>query len=118
MLEHRTDQLLPRHRFLRRQAAFIAVSLAMILLALGLGTVGYHTLEAQDWLDSFYSASMILTGMGPASPVRSSAGKIFASVYALFAAGVFLTAWGVLMTPLFHRVMHCLHLEDGSRGRS
>ena len=41
--------------------------------------VGYHYLDGLPWVDSLLNASMILGGMGPVDPLKTTAGKIFAS---------------------------------------
>ena len=111
MFEHRDDPLLPRPHFLRRQLLHAGASSLLIGSALGLGIVGYHLREGLPWLDSLLNASMILGGMGPVDPVRSAAGKLFASFYALFSGIVFLVAAGVIFAPAFHRFLHRFHLD-------
>jgi hypothetical protein len=58
------------------------------------------------------NASMILGGMGPVDPITSTAGKLFASFYALFSGVLLLTSVGILLTPIAHRLLHKLHLEE------
>lgn len=79
--------------------------------SLALGTSGYHALARLPWIDAFLNASMILTGMGPVSPLPNDAAKVFASLYALFSGVVFLVACGLLISPLVHRFLHRFHLE-------
>jgi hypothetical protein len=55
---------------------------------------------------------MILTGMGPADPMRNAASKLFASAYALFSGVVFLSAMGIVLAPIFHRILHHFHLDE------
>ncbi len=110
-LEHRHQPLLPFHEFRRRMAAYSAVACALIAVSLGIGTVGYHAFGRLPWVDSLLNASMILTGMGPVDPMRSTAGKLFASAYALFSGVAFLTIVGVLLAPVVHRFLHHFHLE-------
>jgi hypothetical protein len=64
-----------------------------------------------NWVDSLLNAAMILTGMGPVGALTSDASKLFASAYALFSGVVFITAAGILLTPIFHRVLHRFHIE-------
>ena len=66
--------------------------------------------EHMSWLDALLNASMILGGMGPVDPVRTDAGKLFASFYALFSGVVFLVAVGVFIAPIFHRFLHAFHV--------
>jgi hypothetical protein len=108
--EHHKQPLASRRIFIRRMARYLSISLAIILVSLGVGIVGYHYTEGLSWLDSLLNASMILGGMGPVDPVRTVAGKLFASFYALFSGMVFLVAVGVLIAPAFHRFLHRFHL--------
>jgi hypothetical protein len=55
---------------------------------------------------------MILGGMGPVNPLTTVPGKLFASFYAIFSGVIFLVGAGVIITPIAHRVIHRLHLED------
>ena len=64
------------------------------------------------WLDALLNASMILGGMGPVTELQTTAGKLFASFYALFSGVVFLAAAGMVIAPLAHRLLHWLHLES------
>lgn len=108
--EHRSEPLLTPRRFVRRFLGHAIIAGAVIAASLGIGIVGYHVTEGFSWIDSFLNASMILTGMGPASALHSTAGKIFASCYALFSGIVFLVSAGILVAPFAHRVLHRLHL--------
>lgn len=112
MFEHRSDPLLPRHSFVRRVAGYVAAASTLVGAALGLGVVGYHYLGGLPWIDALVNASMILGGMGPVDPIASSAGKLFASFYALFSGLLFIGAASLVLAPFVHRVMHRLHLDD------
>ena len=106
----------PSHpiRRLVRNAAVVA---ALIVLALGVGAAGYHTLDGLPWLDAVLNAAMILTGMGPIAPISTPAAKVFATLYALFSGVFFLTMVAVLLAPALHHFLHRLHL-DLSRQRT
>ena len=112
MFEHRTEPLLPRHRFVWRVLGFLSLAAAAIGAALGIGVVGYHYLGGLPWIDALLNASMILGGMGPVDPIPSQAGKLFASAYALFSDLLFIGAASLVLTPFVHRIMHRLHVED------
>jgi hypothetical protein len=116
--EHRKEPLASTSDFLRRMARFSALAIGIILVSLGIGIVGYHYLEGQSWIDSLLNASMILGGMGPVNPLRTTAGKLFASFYALFSGMVFLVAVGVLIAPIFHRFLHHFHIEVEESGNN
>ena len=113
MYEHRSQPILPRKAFRLRMFRHMIGAMIVITCALLIGVIGYHFLAGFSWIDSLLNASMILGGMGPVDPVHSTAGKVFASLYALFSGIIFLVVAGVLFAPLFHRFLHRFHLELG-----
>jgi len=96
------------HRFLRA----LALAGGLLGCSLGIGDCGYHFIGGLKWVDALLDASMILSGMGPVSPLNSDAAKVFASGYALFSGVVFISATGILLSPVFHRVLHRFHIEQ------
>jgi hypothetical protein len=111
MFEHHAQPLLPRSMFYRRLLLYSAISIGIIVISLAIGILGYHFFEGLSWLDALVNASMLLGGMGPVNPLHTTAGKLFASFYALFSGMVLLVAVGVLISPVFHRILHAFHLE-------
>lgn len=107
-------QLLPRREFIRRLGWSIAAGAGLIGFSLSIGVLGYHTLGGLPWIDAFLDASMILSGMGPMSPLHSTAAKIFAGCYALYSGIALLTTAGVILAPAIHRALHKFHLEDSA----
>jgi hypothetical protein len=109
-----SSSLQPRKRFISRfrRAAKYAFSLVVVTLAIGM--LGYHALEGMPWLDAFHQAAMLLSGMGPVVDVKTTAGKIFDGVYALFCGVIMLAATGLMFAPVLHRLLHRFHLEDAS----
>ena len=91
------------------------LAVAIIAGALGIGILGYHFCEGLGWLDAFVNAAMILSGMGPVSPLQRDAGKWFAGFYALFSGVAFITIIGVLFAPVVHRFLHKFHLDLQSK---
>jgi len=112
MFEHRTEPLLPPHRFLWRVSWFLALSAVAIGIALGIGVLGDHFFGGLPWIDALVNASMILGGMGPVDPITTHAGKLFASAYALFSGLLFIGAASLVVAPFVHRIMHTMHLEE------
>ena len=96
---------------MRRLARNFGFAAAILLLSLGVGMVGYHFTEGLSWIDSMLNASMLLGGMGPVTQLHTIAGKLFASFYALFSGIVLLAAAGVVIAPLFHRLLHHFHID-------
>ncbi len=115
MYEHRHQPLAPRSAYYRRIARNFAVAAAVVFAALSLGVCGYHFIENLPWVDALLNASMILGGMGPVAELHSTAGKLFASFYALFSGLVFITVGGILFAPVVHRFLHKFHLDEEPR---
>ncbi len=111
MFEHRRQPLLATHEFLIRQLIFLLAALGIIAGSLVLGILGYHFLEGLSYIDSLVNAAMLLGGMGPVNELHTTAGKLFASFYALYSGIVFLVSVGVILAPLYHRFLHRFHLE-------
>ena len=110
--ERRHQRLAPLDVFLKRIAASWLISVGLILIALTIGILGYHSLAGFGWVDSLLEASMLLGGMGPVNPLPNNAAKIFASLYALFSGLLFIVLMGVVLSPLAHRLMHKFHIEE------
>jgi hypothetical protein len=64
------------------------------------------------WIDAFLESAMLLGGMGPIHAPMSSAGKIFAGVYALYSGILVIGTAGIILAPIFHRVLHSIHVES------
>jgi hypothetical protein len=115
MFEHHTQPLLSRQEYYRRLARHAGLGAAIIVVALGLGMVGYHVFEKLPWVDAFVNAAMILSGMGPVATLQTDAGKIFAGSYALFSGLALIAILGIIFAPVVHRSLHKYHLEDEAR---
>jgi hypothetical protein len=94
-----------------------AIACGVVVVALGIGVLGYHAIADLGWIDSLLNASMILSGMGPVDRLPTTGAKLFASAYALFGGLVFIVTMGLILTPLVHRLMHRLHIEEDQRRR-
>ena len=112
MYEHHSRRLLPWPLFLRRAGRHLLFALALIAVAVGVGTLGYHLLDGLGWIDAFLNASMILSGMGPVDRMESDAAKLFAAIYALFSGLVFIAITGLVLAPWLHRLFHLMHMES------
>jgi hypothetical protein len=109
--ERRHQKVAPLSVFARRMARAIGVAACVTAVVLFIGIVGYHSLAGLDWVDSLLEASMILGGMGPVNPIKTTGAKLFASGYALFSGLVFIAIMGIVLTPVVHRIMHKFHVE-------
>jgi len=118
MYEHHSEPLLGRLKFLTRVLWHVLAAAVTLILSLGVGVLGYHVTEHLSWIDALLNALMILGGMGPVDPIRTVAGKLFASFYSLFSGIVFLVVVGVLVASVVHRFLHQMHLVREEPGSS
>lgn len=116
--EHLGEPLLPRRKFLYRIWQHFLVALAVVVVSMLIGMVGYHWLARFSWIDSFLNSAMLLGGMGPVGDIPTESGKLFAGFYALYSGLVLIVSAGVLLTPVLHRLMHHLHLEGRAGTKS
>ncbi len=119
MYEHRSQPPISTSQFIRRLMRHVGYGAVIIVLSLGVGTVGFATLAAMPPIDAFLNAAMLLGGMGPVGDLTriGNAGKLFAAGFALYAGLAFLIIAGILVTPVLHRVLHRFHW-DGQHGAS
>jgi hypothetical protein len=110
VFESRHQPLLGKAAFARRLLYHFLIGVSILVGSLVIGVLGYHLFERLGWLDSLLNAAMILGSMGPVDPVRTSAGKIFASLYALYCGIVFIVLIGVMLAPVVHRILHHFHI--------
>jgi len=111
MFEHRKEKLLPPREFIRRLGWSVAAGAALIAFSLSIGMIGYHVLGGLPWIDAFLDAAMILSGMGPVSPLQGDTVKIFAGCYAIYCGIALIGTTGVILAPVIHRGLHKFHLE-------
>ena len=116
MYEHRRQRPLPRNHFTKRLVHHGLLAFAILAVSMAIGTAGYHWLAGFSWIDSLLNSAMLLGGMGPVGELPTTAGKLFATVFALYAGMVFLVLASLMMAPVFHRVLHKFHWEADQRG--
>jgi FtsH-binding integral membrane protein len=112
MYEHRKQPLASKTTFYQRVLKNIIIALVIMASCLVIGIVGYHYTDDIPWIDSIHNASMILSGMGPVVEIKSDAGKIFSSAYALFSGVIFLSIVGFILAPAIHRIFHRLNADE------
>lgn len=89
--------------------------LPLAVFTLAAGMCIYHFVEGLSWPDAFLNAAMLLGGMGPVDPVRTTAGKLLAGGYALFAGMVFLVLAGVMLTPVLKHALDWFHASSDEK---
>jgi len=116
-LEHRREKVIPVKHFLLRLGRYGAFALILIFISVIIGTIGYRSVAQLNWIDSFYMACMILTGMGPVADMSSESAKLFSSFYALYSGVAFLSITAVIFAPIIHRLLHILHVQDDAEDK-
>lgn len=89
----------------------------IIVAALAIGMAGYMGFEGMSGIDAFANAAMILSGMGPLNPLLTTGGKMFAGLYAIFSGLLIFAVAGLVLAPVFHRILHRFHMEDSDSGK-
>ena len=110
--ERRRQRLISRRRFAGRMLKAIGLWCVLAVVGLAIGMAGYAGFEGMSLADSYVNAAMILSGMGPMGELKTTAGKIFAGSYAIFSGLLLIIAAGLVLAPIFHRVLHHFHLES------
>ncbi|WP_291180963.1 hypothetical protein [Hyphomicrobium sp.] len=111
--ERRHGRFATRPTFAVRMARAIGFWMALAAGGLIIGMIGYAATEGMGLADAFVNAAMILSGMGPVSELHTTAGKVFAGLYAIFSGLIIVIATGFVLAPIFHRVLHRFHVETG-----
>ncbi len=81
-------------------------AVAAVAAAEIVGTVGFHVIEGDGWINAFYFESMLATGQGPPFPLVTNLGKIFASIMGFVSVGSVLSAVIFTLGPIMVRVWH------------
>lgn len=110
MYESKHRPLISQSTFIKRLAFHIGITLVLLLFSLALGIAGYMWTEDMSWIDAYLNSAMLLGGMGPVDAPKTFEGKLFAGSYALYAGLLFVVCAGLVMTPVFHRVLHRFHV--------
>jgi hypothetical protein len=111
--EKRRHAVATRVKFAVRMLYAIGLWLALAAVGLAIGMAGYAYFEGMSAADAYVNAAMILSGMGPVTELKTTAGKIFAGSYAIFSGLIIVIATGFVLAPIFHRVLHRFHVEQG-----
>lgn len=108
----RQSRLASRAVFYTRFRRGASYALALVAVTLLVGMIGYVAFEHMSWLDAFHQSALLLSGMGPVVDIKSTAGKIFDGIYALFCGVILLASTGLMFAPVIHRLLHRFHIED------
>ena len=111
ILEDKHKAVISKSAFAARMARWLGLTMFIIFVSLAIGVLGYRGFEGMAWIDALLNASMILGGMGEVDALHTIGGKLFASFYALYSGILLVVCGGLLLVPVFHRVLHHFHAE-------
>jgi hypothetical protein len=116
--EGRQERPLSRAMFLRRMMRHGGYASALVAVSLVIGVIGYTTIAHLALVDAILNSCMLLGGMGPVGTIEGTGAKLFASAFALYSGLIFLLVAGILLAPVFHRVLHFFHWKaEGGRSQ-
>lgn len=110
--EQRHEEMASLRSFLGRMFRAFLATLLIVGVSLAIGTFGYSYFLQMPLIDGLINAAMILTGMGPVDKMETTAGKLFATVYALYSGLAFLSMVAIIIAPIYHRFLHQFHLDE------
>lgn len=92
-------------------------ALGIVIAALAVGMAGYMYFEEMSFEDAFVNAAMILSGMGTMKTALNTATKYFAGIYAIISGLLIFGIAGLVLAPVYHRLLHRFHVEDEEQGK-
>jgi hypothetical protein len=110
--EHKSKPIASRRAFAGRVGHNAAIAFLIIITSLAVGIAGYMHFEDMSFIDAFLNAAMILSTMGPVAQLKTEGGKIFAGLYAIASGLLLFAIAGLLLAPVYHRMIHRFHLGD------
>ena len=113
--EKRHHKLASRQVFSQRLLRHGLLALGTIIAALAIGMAGYMGLEGMGFIDAFVNSAMILSGMGPMGELQYDGAKIFAGLYAIVCGLLIFAVAGLMLVPVFHRILHDFHVDDDDK---
>ena len=110
--EQRNEALASPTTFSARLSRNARWAFGVIVASMAVGMAGYMGFEHMGVVDAFANAAMILSGMGPLTPLLTVGGKIFAGLYAIASGLLLFAIAGLILAPVYHRILHHFHVED------
>lgn len=112
MYEKISDRLLSTEHFLLRILKHVLYVIILLAFSLLFGTLGFMVFEGYGLEEALIHALHILSGFGLLALPTSFSGRVFASLFGLYASLFFLAAFSFMFAPVLHRILHKLHLEE------
>jgi len=97
-------------------ASHALIVIGAMALSVLVGVAGFIVFENKALEDAILHAAYMLSGFGLVEMPASTAGKLFAGLFGLYASVFFLAAFSIVFAPIVHRILHKLHLDPGDKG--
>jgi ammonia channel protein AmtB len=110
--ERLSQPMATRAVYLKRVATNLMLTGMLTVVSLIVGMGGYQQLGHMGLDDAFANASMIMSGMGPLSDLKTTGGKLFEGAYALYSGLFLIISASLILGPVVHRFLHQMHLAD------
>jgi hypothetical protein len=112
--EHHCEPLAPHPVFLRRVLFHFAMAVGVLAMTMGIGIIGYTQVGGLVWDQAVLESAMLMGGMGPVygEKMATTSAKLFSAGYALFCGLVLIALFGIILAPIFHRILHRLHVSE------
>lgn len=104
-------RLLTWSELIARAMRFALFGAGFLVIALGIGVLGYRWIAGLGWIDALLNASMILSGMGPVNEMPTDGAKLFASFYALAGGAAYPAVMAIVVFPFLRHILVALHLQ-------
>ena len=98
--------------FINLLIRYALFALLLFLVAIGVGAPGYSYIADLHWPENLPRASMMVTGMGPASGIKAEGAKSVPSLCVLYTGIAFLSLSAVLSAPILHRFFHKFLVDE------
>ncbi|MDD7886525.1 hypothetical protein [Flavivirga sp. 57AJ16] len=112
MYEKRTETLIKRKQFYIRLLKHFLGILILIIFSLLIGIFGFMAFEGLTLSESFLHSSIMLSGLGLLEKPSTHNGHFFAGIYGLYSGLIFIASFGILISPVIHRIIHKFHWNE------
>ena len=114
MYERRSQPLISVAKFRIRLIFHALLALGVVAGSILLGMLGFVLFEGMGWERGLLNAATLISGLGLAEIPETATAQLFASLFALYAGFAFVTATGIVVAPIIHRLLHHFHWEQDS----